>query len=74
MYYKAGQAQGVGRQVAIKAGVPQEVPGYTLNIMYGSGMKLSFHLMPTLKAEKQTLSLLEELNQCLMLDSFFQEK
>ena len=24
---QAGQAQGVGRQVAIKAGVPQEVPG-----------------------------------------------
>lgn len=35
----AGQAQGVGRQVAIKAGVPYEVPAYSINIICGSGMK-----------------------------------
>ncbi|MDF2698662.1 MAG: thlA [Haloplasmataceae bacterium] len=35
----AGLGQGVGRQVAIKAGLPQNVPGYTLNIACGSGMK-----------------------------------
>jgi|GEM_PF-27618 len=35
----AGQAQGVGRQVAIKAGVPYEVPAYSVNIICGSGMK-----------------------------------
>jgi len=35
----AGQAQNVGRQVAIKSGIPQEVPAYTLNMVCGSGMK-----------------------------------
>lgn len=35
----AGQAQGVGRQVAIKAGIPVEVPAYSINIICGSGMK-----------------------------------
>lgn len=35
----AGQYQGVGRQVAVKAGIPYEVPGYALNIICGSGLK-----------------------------------
>ena len=35
----AGHAQGVGRQAAIGAGVPVEVPAYTVNIICGSGMK-----------------------------------
>ena len=35
----AGQGQGIGRQVAIKANVPFEVPAYSLNILCGSGMK-----------------------------------
>lgn len=35
----AGQAQNVGRQVAIKSGIPQEVPAYTVNMVCGSGMK-----------------------------------
>ncbi len=35
----AGLGQGVGRQVAIKAGLPVTVPGYSLNIACGSGMK-----------------------------------
>lgn len=35
----AGQGQGVGRQVAIKAGVPAEVPAYAINMACGSGMK-----------------------------------
>jgi len=35
----AGQAQNVGRQVAIKGGIPQEVPAYTVNMVCGSGMK-----------------------------------
>jgi len=35
----AGLGQGVGRQVAIKGGLPNEVPGYSLNIACGSGMK-----------------------------------
>lgn len=35
----AGQGQGFGRQVAIKAGLPQSVPGYAINMVCGSGMK-----------------------------------
>ncbi len=35
----AGQAQGVGRQVSIKAGIPEEVPGYVVSMVCGSGMK-----------------------------------
>jgi acetyl-CoA C-acetyltransferase len=35
----AGQGQGIGRQVAIKAGLPIEVPGYAVNMVCGSGMK-----------------------------------
>lgn len=35
----AGQGQGIGRQVAIKAGFPHEVCGYAINMVCGSGMK-----------------------------------
>ncbi len=35
----AGQGQGIGRQVVIKAGFPVEIPGYAINMVCGSGMK-----------------------------------
>ncbi|MEG2069979.1 MAG: acetyl-CoA C-acetyltransferase [Bacteroidales bacterium] len=35
----AGQMQGVLRQAAIKAGIPNEVPAYGINMVCGSGMK-----------------------------------
>jgi len=35
----AGQGQGVGRQVSIKAGIPHSVPGYSVSMVCGSGMK-----------------------------------
>lgn len=35
----AGQGQGIGRQVAIKAGFPHDVCGYAINMVCGSGMK-----------------------------------
>jgi acetyl-CoA C-acetyltransferase len=35
----AGQGQGIGRQVAIKAGIPDSVCGYAVNMVCGSGMK-----------------------------------
>ena len=35
----AGQKQGVARQASIKAGIPQEVPAYGVNMICGSGMK-----------------------------------
>ncbi|MHC1778714.1 MAG: acetyl-CoA C-acetyltransferase [Bacteroidales bacterium] len=35
----AGQSQGVARQCSIKAGIPSEVPAYSINMVCGSGMK-----------------------------------
>lgn len=35
----AGQKQGIARQASIKAGIPQEVPAYGINMICGSGMK-----------------------------------
>lgn len=35
----AGQKQGVARQSAIKGGIPQEVPAYSINMVCGSGLK-----------------------------------
>lgn len=35
----AGQMQGVARQASIKAGIPVEVPAYSINMVCGSGMK-----------------------------------
>ena len=35
----AGLGQGVARQVAIKAGLPETIPAYSLNMVCGSGMK-----------------------------------
>lgn len=35
----AGQKQGVARQCSIKAGIPDEVPAYSINMVCGSGMK-----------------------------------
>lgn len=35
----AGCKQGIARQVAIGAGIPKEVPAYTINMVCGSGMK-----------------------------------
>lgn len=35
----AGLGQGLGRQVVLKAGLPISVPGYSVNMVCGSGMK-----------------------------------
>lgn len=35
----AGQMQGVLRQASIKAGIPEDVPAYGINMVCGSGMK-----------------------------------
>lgn len=53
----AGQAQGVGRQVAIKAGVPCEVPAYSINIICGSGMKSVITAYTNIKAGEANLVL-----------------
>jgi len=36
---QSGYGQGVGRQAAMKAGVPCEVPAWTVNMICGSGLK-----------------------------------
>jgi acetyl-CoA C-acetyltransferase len=35
----AGTGQGMARQISLKAGIPVEVPAYSLNMVCGSGMK-----------------------------------
>src|SRR3954465_2864137 len=40
---QAGAGMNVARQAAIKAGVPQEVPGETVNRVCGSGMQAGVH-------------------------------
>ena len=51
----AGQAQGVGRQVSIKAGIPYEVPAYSVNIICGSGMKSIITAFSNIKAGEANL-------------------
>lgn len=51
----AGQYQGVGRQVSIKAGIPYEVPGYSINIICGSGMKSIITAYTNIKAGEADL-------------------
>lgn len=46
----AGQGQGVGREVAIYAGLPVEMPAYSLNMLCGSGMKSIMNAYTTIKA------------------------
>lgn len=35
----AGLGQGIARQIAVKSGIPVDVPAYSLNMLCGSGMK-----------------------------------
>lgn len=46
----AGQGQGVARQVAVKGGIPFEVPAYSLNIACGSGMKAVMNAVASIRA------------------------
>ncbi len=36
---QSGHGQGVARQASIKAGIPQETPAFTINMICGSGLK-----------------------------------
>lgn len=51
----AGAGQGPGRQVAIGAGVPVEVPAYSLNMVCGSGMKAVMNAATAIAAGKADL-------------------
>jgi acetyl-CoA C-acetyltransferase len=53
----AGQGQGIARQAAIKAGVPQEVPAYAINMICGSGMKTINSAFANIKAGEANLIL-----------------
>ena len=46
----AGIKQGPARQVAIGAGVPVEIPAYSLNMVCGSGMKAVMNAVLSIKA------------------------
>lgn len=45
----AGLGQGVGRQISIKSGIPVEVPGYSVNMLCGSGMKAVMNGMQSIQ-------------------------
>lgn len=53
----AGHAQGVGRQSAIRGGVPYSVPAYSLNIICGSGMKAVMSAYQIIKSGEASLIL-----------------
>lgn len=53
----AGQKQGVARQAAINAGIPQEVPAYGINMICGSGMKAVLTAYSNIKAGEANLIL-----------------
>lgn len=46
----AGQKQGVGRQVELLAGIPFNVPAYSINMICGSGMKAVINAYNDIKA------------------------
>src|SRR5215207_7293817 len=46
---QAGAGMNVARQAAIKAGVPVEVPGETINRVCGSGMQAVVHAVEAVK-------------------------
>lgn len=53
----AGQKQGIARQAAIKAGIPQEVPAWGLNMICGSGMKTIITAFNNIRAGEAELIL-----------------
>ncbi len=53
----AGQKQGIARQAAIRAGIPNTVPAYGLNMICGSGMKSIINAYLAVKAGEANLIL-----------------
>ncbi len=51
----AGQKQGIARQAAIKAGIPDQVPAWGLNMICGSGMKSIITAVNNIKAGEARL-------------------
>jgi acetyl-CoA C-acetyltransferase len=48
----AGAGQGIGRQVAIKGGLPTSVPGYSINMACGSAMKAMIQGMQSIQLDQ----------------------
>ena len=48
--YSAGLGGNIGRQASIKAGIPVEVPAYSVNMLCGSGMKSVMNGFTSIKA------------------------
>lgn len=68
----AGHGQGIGRQASIYAGIPHEVPAYTLNIICGSGMKSVMNAYSQIKAGMANLIVaggVEVMSQCAYVTS-----
>lgn len=51
----AGLGQGIARQVSLGAGIPVEVPAYSLNMVCGSGMKSVMNAFAGIKANMTNL-------------------
>ena len=51
----ATAGQGIGRQVVIKAGLDESIPGYSLNMVCGSGIKTVYSAYTKIKAEEADL-------------------
>ncbi|MCL5289543.1 MAG: acetyl-CoA C-acetyltransferase [Bacillota bacterium] len=63
---QAGQAQNPARQAAVKAGIPEEVPAYTVNMVCGSGLKtvaMAADLIRTGQAEIVVAGGMENMSQ-----------
>ncbi|HOW38046.1 MAG TPA: acetyl-CoA C-acetyltransferase [Bacillota bacterium] len=46
----AGTGQGMARQISLKAGIPVEVPAYSLNMVCGSGMKSVMNAVASIRS------------------------
>ncbi|MDR1005753.1 MAG: acetyl-CoA C-acetyltransferase [Bacteroidales bacterium] len=53
----AGQGQGIARQIAVKAGIPVEVPAYGLNMICGSGLKAVMNAYNAIRSSEANLIL-----------------
>jgi len=54
---QGGQKQGMARQASIKAGIPDKVPAYTVNMVCGSGMKTIITAFNSIRAGEADLIL-----------------
>lgn len=51
----AGQGQGVARQASIKAGIPKNIPAYSINMVCGSGLKSVMNAFQSIRADESNV-------------------